>query len=68
MTDADEAGRQLGLSIASKLRNKDILWASYEYGKIYPHDAKDAGDMTDEEIKACIKNSVSDIEYKSWTL
>jgi hypothetical protein len=45
---------------------KDILWASFSYGKIYPHDAKDAGDMTDEEIKACIKNAVSDIEYRSW--
>ena len=66
MTDADLAGRQLGLSIANKLRNKDVLWSSYSYGKIYPHDAKDAGDMTDEEIKACIKNSVSDIEYRSW--
>ena len=68
MTDNDKAGRDLGYSIASKLRNKDLLWASYEYGKIYPHDAKDAGDMTDEEIKACIKNAVSDIEYRSWTL
>ena len=66
MTDADLAGRELGLGIANRLKNKDILWASYEYGKIYPHDAKDAGDMTDEEIKACIKNSVSDIEYRSW--
>jgi DNA primase len=66
MTDADEAGRALGMSIANKLKNKDILWASYEYGKIYPHDAKDAGDMTDEEIRSCIKNSVSDIEYRSW--
>ena len=66
MTDADSAGRELGMSIANKLRNKDILWASYEYGKIYPHDAKDAGDMTDEEIKTCIKNAVSDIEYRSW--
>ena len=66
MTDADEAGRQLGMSISNKLRNKDILWASYEYGKIYPHEAKDVGDMTDEEIKACIKNAVSDIEYRSW--
>lgn len=66
MTDADHAGRDLGMSIANKLRNKDILWASYSYGKIYPHDAKDAGDMTDEEIKACIKNAVSDIEYRSW--
>lgn len=66
MTDADQAGRELGMSIASKLRNKDLLWSSYEYGKIYPHDAKDAGDMTDEEIKTCIKNAVSDIEYRSW--
>jgi len=66
MTDADVAGRELGSAIADKLRNKDILWASYEYGKIYPHEAKDAGDMTDEEIKVCINNAVSDIEYKSW--
>ena len=66
MTDADQAGRELGKSIAYKLKFKDLLWASYEYGKIYPHDAKDAGDMTDEEIKTCIKNSVSDIEYRSW--
>jgi DNA primase len=65
MTDADEAGRSLGKTIASRLRNKDILWASYEYGKIYPHDAKDAGDMTDQEISQCIKNAISNIEYRS---
>ena len=68
MTDSDKAGRELGISISNKLRNKDILWASYEYGKIYPHDAKDAGDMSEEEIKHCITNAVSDIEYKSWNL
>lgn len=66
MTDIDQAGRDLGKTICYKLRNKNLLWASYEYGKIYPHEAKDAGDMTDEEIKLCIKNAVSDIEYKSW--
>ena len=66
MTDADEAGRQLGLNIANRLKSKDILWASHEYGKIYPHDAKDVGDMTEKEIVACIKNAVSDIEYRSW--
>ena len=66
MTDADEAGRELGLSIANRLNTKDILWASYDYGKIYPHEAKDVGDMTEEEIKQCIKNSVSHIEYVSW--
>jgi DNA primase len=66
MTDADQAGRDLGFNIANKLKGKDILWASYSYGKIYPHDAKDAGDMTDEEIVDCIRNAVSDIEYRSW--
>jgi DNA primase len=66
MTDNDLAGRELGSGIAYKLKNKDILWSSFEYGKIYPHDAKDAGDMTDEEIKTCVKNSVSDMEYRSW--
>jgi DNA primase len=66
MTDNDEAGRSLGNNIFNKLRNKDVLWASHSYGKIYPHDAKDAGDMTDQEIKTCINNSVSHIEYVSW--
>jgi len=66
MTDSDEAGRSLGSSIVSRLRNKETLWASHEYGKIYPHGAKDAGDMTDEEIKLCINNAVSNIEYQSW--
>jgi DNA primase len=66
MTDSDLAGRELGTTICSRLKNKDLLWASYSYGKIYPHDAKDVGDMTDEEIKACIKNAVSNIEYRSW--
>jgi DNA primase len=66
MTDADEAGRELGKSISGKLRNKDISWASFGYREIYPNKAKDAGDLTEEEIKTCIKKSVSDIEYRSW--
>jgi DNA primase len=66
MTDSDEAGRALGNAISSRLKNKEILWASHSYGKIYPHDAKDAGDMTEDEIKLCIKNSVSDFEYRNW--
>jgi DNA primase len=66
MTDADDAGRELGKSISGKLKNKDISWAAFGYKEIYPHGAKDAGDLTEEEIKICIKNSVSDIEYRSW--
>lgn len=68
MTDADQAGRELGRSIAAKLKFKNILWASEGYGKIYPHNAKDAGDMTTEEIVFCIKNAVPDVEYRTWNL
>ena len=68
MTDADQAGRELGNAIANKLKFKNILWASEGYGKIYPHNAKDAGDMTDEEIVFCIKNAVPDVEYRTWNL
>jgi len=66
MTDSDQAGRELGTTITNRMRNKDILWASHSYGKIYPNNAKDAGDMTDQEISTCIKNAVSDIEYRTW--
>ena len=66
MTDADEAGRKLGKLIANKLKMKDILWASYQYGMIYPHNAKDVGDLTDEEIQQCIKNAVPHFEYINW--
>ena len=66
MTDADEAGRKLGKLIANKLKMKDILWASYKYGMIYPHNAKDVGDLTDEEIQQCIKNAVPHFEYINW--
>jgi len=66
MTDSDIAGRELGDAIATRVKGKEVLWASYEYGKIYPHDAKDAGDMTDAEIKSCINNAVSDFEYRTW--
>ena len=63
MTDNDQAGRSLGMTIANKLKNKDVLWASYSAEKVYPHNAKDVGDMTDEEIKTCIKNAISHFEY-----
>ena len=65
MTDADKAGRDLGSSIAYKLSNKNILWASYSYGRIYPEGVKDAGDMSDEQIKACIANAISNFEYRT---
>lgn len=63
MTDNDEAGRALGKNIANKLRNKEILWAMYDDNNVYPHSAKDVGDMTDEEIKVCITNAIPHFQY-----
>jgi DNA primase len=63
MIDNDAAGRSLGNTIATKLKNKNILWARYDHDKVYPHDAKDVGDLTDEEIKTCIKNAIPHFEY-----
>lgn len=59
-------GRALGEKMARALQGKRILWASYEYGIVYPHGAKDAGDLTIEEIQQCINNAVSDVEYTFW--
>lgn len=61
-------GRDLGHTIAKELKNKRIYWASFEEGMVYPHGAKDAGDMTDEEIRQCIENKVSNYVYNSWKL
>lgn len=63
MTDNDSAGRALGTNIANKLKNKNVLWAKYDHDTIYPHSAKDVGDMTDKEIKQCIKNAIPHFEY-----
>ena len=63
MTDNDTAGRALGNTISYKLKNKNILWARYDYNTIFPHNAKDVGDLTDDEIKQCVKNAIPHFEY-----
>jgi len=63
MTDNDGAGKALGTTIAGKLKNKNVLWARYNYDVMYPRQAKDVGDLTDEEIKMCIKNAIPHFEY-----
>jgi len=63
MTDNDKAGRSLGETIANKLKNKNVLWARYDSLVTYPHQAKDVGDLTDEEINQCIKNAIPHFEY-----
>lgn len=64
MTDNDEAGRKLGENIANALPNKEVLWALNSYDEVYPRNAKDAGDMTAEEIRHCIINATPNFEYK----
>lgn len=59
-------GRALGEKIISSLPNKMISWASYDYGVVYPGDAKDVGNMTREQTAQCIKNAVSVTEYNYW--
>lgn len=61
-------GRALGTTIATEMVRKQIQWASFEPGVVYPEGIKDAGDMTDAEIRQCIKNSVSNFEYNSWRI
>jgi len=61
-------GRDLGNTIADSLKNKEILWAVYSDTEVYPHEAKDAGDLTDEEIQHCIKNAKTSVEYSSLNL
>ena len=63
MTDNDSAGRALGKTIANKLKNKNVLWAKYNNDVVFPHHAKDVGDLTDDEIKICIKNAIPHFEY-----
>lgn len=66
MTDADKAGRKMGYNLAAALRNMRVEWAQWDYETLYPHEAKDAGDMTDDEIRACINHSISDLEYQTF--
>ena len=61
-------GRDLGMSIANALKNKDIDWAVWDRNTVYPHGAKDAGDLTDQEIRFCINNAISHVEYTSLNL
>lgn len=64
-----DPGRELGDKIADKCLRAGVTpkWSSYDgCDIIYPDGVKDAGDMTDEQIRNCIENSVSNFEYNTW--
>lgn len=66
--EGHRAGRDLGRAIANRLSTKRIMWAAYDDTCVFPHDAKDAGDMTDEEIRQCLRNAVSNLQYSLWDI
>lgn len=59
-------GRDLARAIVSRLPNKKHLWAAYDDSCVFPHGAKDASDMTDDEIRQCLKGVISNLEYVQW--
>jgi hypothetical protein len=59
-------GRDLGRKIGAALPTKDVLWGAYSDDVVYPHDAKDMSDLTDEEIRMTVRNSVSNLTYRTW--
>lgn len=61
-------GRDLGAKIAAGLPGKRVLWAAYEEGVVFPHGAKDAGDLSDSEIQQCLRNAVPNFVYQSWSV
>jgi DNA primase len=61
-------GRDLGHTLEDNLSHKRIMWASNKFGEIYPDGKKDAGQLTDDEIRQCIKNAVTSYEYRTWSL
>lgn len=61
-------GRDLGRELVQGMPAKRVMWAAYDDTCVFPHNAKDAGDMTDEEIRQCLKNAVSNLAYTLWDI
>lgn len=61
-------GRELGQHIAHELKHKRIYWAHTGTDKRFPPGCKDAGDMTDDQIRAVVKNKISSLKARSYTL
>lgn len=61
-------GRDLGREIVRGLPNKKIMWAAYDDTCVYPHGAKDASDMTDDEIRQSLHNAISNLAYSRWDI
>lgn len=56
-------GEELGKSIANKMRDKRVLWAHSGGATRFAPGIKDAGDMTDTQIRAYISDAITHLEY-----
>jgi DNA primase len=61
--DGKNPGRDLGHAIMKALPHKEILWAYSGTEYVYHGNVKDATDLTPAQIRECIENSVSPLEY-----
>lgn len=68
MCAGHQPGLDLGYSIAGALHRKSIYWASNKFGERFPNGAKDPGEISDDEIKTCIRNSVPHFEFNQWSM
>lgn len=59
-------GRDLGMKIVQSLPRLRVSWATYDDRLVYANNVKDASDMTDDEIRQCLKNSISHFDYLDW--
>lgn len=66
MCQGHKPGRELGMKIAERMPRMRISWAVYDDKHIYADDVKDAAAMTDDQIRQCLRNSISHFEYLDW--
>lgn len=66
MCQGHKPGRDLGMKISESLPGVSIKWAAFDNKTVYAPGAKDASDMTDEQIRQCLRNAVSHFEYLDW--
>lgn len=66
MCQGHAPGRDLGKKIAETLTRIRVSWATYDDKYVYANNVKDASDMTDDQIRQCLRNPISNFEYLEW--
>lgn len=61
-------GRELGERIVKAFPDKKVMWAAYDDTCVYPHQAKDATDMSDDEIRQCLTGAIGNFSYTRWNI